>query len=308
MQSILKLNNKNKKILGFTLIEIMLALLMGIILLAGLMQVVLSAKAIYQKQTQLARLQENIAFATNILRQNIAMSGFAGCNKLVNLDFVDSANKNFNPNNFVIGYDSNSLPTFLKGLVIPNTDVIVIQKADSGQTRIVAPFPKKNATEIRVMENPATKNNKFLLLADCKNADLFLANNYIGNTIKLASGNISHDYTEQFADVTRFEEIAYFIGDTGRQDEHKNPIYALYMMTNQGNKEELVEGINSMKIMYGIDIGNGTISNYIATADVAKQNNWSKVLSVKITLGQNSNLIKMQNWDVIITLQQRNFS
>lgn len=274
---------------GYTLIEIMLVLLLSSILFAGLIQVYLSVKKIYQTQNEIANLQENISFAAYFLKRNISKAGFAGCNKLENLNFTDSANAGFTASNVIRGFTDTNVPTYLKNKIAPNTDVIIIQKADLDATKVLEPLPKKGATVFHVYENPANKNNKLLLLSDCKNADLFLAKNYEGNDIKLAVGTINHDYQEQFADVMRYTEIAYFID----KDKH-----ALYMIRNAGNKEELVEGISSMKILYGLD-------KYLSAAEIDQQNLWSKVKSVKITLSQNSNLIKMQSLDVIVNLEER---
>jgi len=66
---------KNKQ-QGMTLVEIMIALLLGAFLLAGVMQIFLSTKRTYQMQENMSRLQENGRFAMEFLNRDIRMAGF----------------------------------------------------------------------------------------------------------------------------------------------------------------------------------------------------------------------------------------
>ncbi|HEY5602338.1 MAG TPA: PilW family protein [Gammaproteobacteria bacterium] len=61
---------------GFTLVEIMISITLGLILLAGVMQIFLGSKQTYNLQSGVSRLQENARFALDILARNIAMAGY----------------------------------------------------------------------------------------------------------------------------------------------------------------------------------------------------------------------------------------
>lgn len=65
---------------GVTLIELMVALVVGLILLAGLIQVYLSTKQSYNAQEQLARMQENGRFAMELITRDLRRAGFWGGN------------------------------------------------------------------------------------------------------------------------------------------------------------------------------------------------------------------------------------
>ena len=41
----------------------------------------------------------------------------------------------------------------------------------------------QGVNSIKVNQNPAIRSNRLLLISDCKNADLFIANNYWGTNI-----------------------------------------------------------------------------------------------------------------------------
>jgi type IV pilus assembly protein PilW len=63
---------------GLTLVELMVALVMGLILLAGLATVLIANKKTYRHQDALARLQENGRFAISILERDIRSAGNTG--------------------------------------------------------------------------------------------------------------------------------------------------------------------------------------------------------------------------------------
>jgi type IV pilus assembly protein PilW len=64
---------------GFTLIEIMIALLLGVFLISGAIQVFISTKQSNRMQENLSRLQENGRFAMDYLEHDIRMTGYWGC-------------------------------------------------------------------------------------------------------------------------------------------------------------------------------------------------------------------------------------
>ena len=64
---------------GFTLIEIMIALLVGAFLLGGIMQIFINSQKTNKMQENLSRLQENGRFAMEFLSRDIRMAGYWDC-------------------------------------------------------------------------------------------------------------------------------------------------------------------------------------------------------------------------------------
>jgi prepilin-type N-terminal cleavage/methylation domain-containing protein len=286
---------------GFSLIEILIALALGSLLFLGLTQVYLSSKHLYGTAEANARWQENVRFASNTLFTNITMAGYSGCANLQDAKLFNNTNFSFNVANSVLGYEATDVPSYLHGAVIPNTDVIVIQKAGADENYIAVRDVKIGDYDFyAALQNPATKDNRILFLGDCQNADLFETKDYIGSKITSRS-KIQHQYIAKLdnsakdaAKVSRFEEIAYFISDTGRVDDKGQPVYGLYMKTNRGDKQELAEDIDMMKIKYFVN------GQYYTAAQVSSGHAWNKVQSVYITLGS-----KMHKWYVYIRLRER---
>lgn len=63
---------------GFSLVELMIALTLGLLLSVGIISVYLNSKTNFAQDEEVARVQENGRFAINILSRNISMAGFYG--------------------------------------------------------------------------------------------------------------------------------------------------------------------------------------------------------------------------------------
>jgi type IV pilus assembly protein PilW len=65
--------------IGLTLIEIMIALLIGLFIIAGTIQLFVNTKQTYRLQEALSRLQENGRFAMEFIGRDIRMAGYRAC-------------------------------------------------------------------------------------------------------------------------------------------------------------------------------------------------------------------------------------
>jgi prepilin-type N-terminal cleavage/methylation domain-containing protein len=63
---------------GFSLIELMVALLLGLLLMSGIIAVYLESKRGFVQDEAIARVQENGRYALRLLSREIAMAGFLG--------------------------------------------------------------------------------------------------------------------------------------------------------------------------------------------------------------------------------------
>lgn len=73
---------------GFSLIELMVALLLGLLLMSGIVAVYLESKRGWAQDEAIARVQENGRYALRLLSREIAMAGFLG--GVTDLDQVSS--------------------------------------------------------------------------------------------------------------------------------------------------------------------------------------------------------------------------
>ena len=71
--------NSKRSIRGLSLIELMIALLIGSILMIGVVQVFAASRTAYQLSEGMSRVQENGRFALDYLQRDIRMAGHFGC-------------------------------------------------------------------------------------------------------------------------------------------------------------------------------------------------------------------------------------
>ncbi|MFC3853854.1 PilW family protein [Salinispirillum marinum] len=78
---------------GMSLLEVLVALGIGLVLIAGVTQLFIGSNQAFLARDQLARMQENIRFISERLQRDIRMAGYQGCAPSVNdlLDSTDAA-------------------------------------------------------------------------------------------------------------------------------------------------------------------------------------------------------------------------
>ena len=64
---------------GITLIELMIALVIGLLATGAMLKVYVDSSRLYRFNEGLARIQENGRFATEFIRRDARMAGFWGC-------------------------------------------------------------------------------------------------------------------------------------------------------------------------------------------------------------------------------------
>lgn len=311
---------------GLSLIELMVAIVIGSLLLLGATSLLISNKRIYQTQDQLGRMQENARFAVQRMFHDISMAGYFGCTGAAgaitnNLqDPLATGGADYDVSHPVEGFENatgNWLPsgrTFSPSPArtrAPGTDGITVRGMSGMSYYLDSASPISSQTDdvkvvipARMELDKAIEEDDYVMLADCKGADIFQATDVrpdTGNrTLTLehdSSGDnktaslhkLYQDYENRdtgankksVAKVARLNVSRYYIAPGSKGADARGRISnSLYR-----NNEELVEGVNDMQLLYGIDSAtddNATPDQYVNAAGVGTD--WSKIVSVKITL------------------------
>ena len=287
---------------GMTLVEIMVALTISLILLAGVMQIFLASKQTYRMQDGMSRLQENARFALHFLDQDIRMAGYHGCssvstqpNNIVDLDGDGTADavSDFSTDG-LIGYEYSQLPIALTATdnlttaeVVPNTDVIVLLRGTNRDVQLTGNMNTDNANiQLASSASGLFAAGDIMFISDCESADVFAANNVSGGgTITIAHSSakntgpkLSKAYGTD-ASIMAMEKSAYYIGTNA------SGIPALFRKRMVGAgmvTEELIEGVESLQLEYGEDLtSDGLPNRYVNAIGVT---NFANVVSVRIGL------------------------
>ena len=311
--------NTAKRQAGLSLIEIMVGLVIGSLLLLGAASLLINNKRIYQTQDQLGRMQENARFAVQRMFHDISMAGYFGCTGAAgaitnNLqDPLATGGADYDVSHPVEGFDNatgNWLPsgkTFARTPArtrITGTDGITVRGMSGMSYYLDSASPISSQTDdvkvkipARMELDQAIEEDDYVMLADCKGADIFQVTDVTpdtGNqtlTLEHASSGdnktaslhkLYQDYENRdtgankksVAKVARLNVSRYYIAAGSKSGT------SLYR-----NNEELVEGVKDMQLLYGINSAtddNATPDQYVNAAGVGT--NWSKIVSVKITL------------------------
>lgn len=104
---------KSSSAAGFSLIELMVALVLGLLILAGVLQVFVGSRMTFNTNEAVARVQENGRFAVEVLRRPLreaGMNGFCAGNMAIrnhlNTCADDYVNAIFDPNRVVTGWEA----------------------------------------------------------------------------------------------------------------------------------------------------------------------------------------------------------
>ena len=320
------MNKAKRQQAGLSLIEIMVAIVIGSLLLLGATSLLINNKRIYQTQDQLGRMQENARFAVQRMFHDISMAGYFGCTGAAGV-ITNNLNNNlatggadYDVSHPVEGFDDatgNWLPSGRTFAPSPartralETDGITVRGMSGMSYYLDSASPITSQTDDVKVKIPASmeldkaiEEDDYVMLADCKGADIFQVTDVTPDTdaktltLEHASSGdnktaslhkLYQDYENRdtgankksVARVARLNVSRYYIAAGSKGADARGRISnSLYR-----NNEELVEGVNDMQLLYGIDSAtddNATPDAYVNAAGVGT--NWSKIVSVKITL------------------------
>lgn len=285
------------KILGFSIIEFMIAMTLGTLIVAGAGFIFITSKNNHNSQEALARLQENARYAGYFLNHELRMAGYQGCasEKFVTMNnLIKTPPLNMISNKAIQGYEGSStgfsplLPANLTGLV-PDSDVIEIRMASESSVKLRSDMGRTN-NPILVYDRLGIQAGDILIITNCNIGDIFVAGANSNATAithtnaNNTSNNLSTPYTTS-ADLMRYTYYAFYIKDTGRKNQQNQAIYALIRQDVNGSEIEIAEGVERMKILYGVDSDdNETADSYKNASQIQAANQWDEVISIKINL------------------------
>lgn len=314
---------------GVTLVELMVALLLGLVLTGGFIQVFMSNRVTYQFNEGLSRLQENGRFAIDTLNFRTRMAGYYGCLSEIAIfnNLNDAGTLPFNFAEGLAGFEADgsdvgetvvagssnpanstneddwtpSLPSELDGRVTPGSDVLVIRNISAASHALRSPF--SDGDEVSVTASAAEYGvGDIAVVSDCQKASIFQITTVTtegANEIKVAhagggenpgnAGALATWDTDQTysagAELMRAETYVYFVG-AAAAGEPPGLVQGRLRTTGAGTAElvfeELVESVETMQVLYGLDSdGDGAVNEYEPADGVG---DWTEVVAVRIGL------------------------
>ncbi|RFA30391.1 hypothetical protein CAI21_07030 [Alkalilimnicola ehrlichii] len=303
---------------GFSLVELMVALVIGLILTAGIINLFLGSHRSYQMNEDMSRVQENMRFALGRLQADLRMTAFSGGIPFSVISHLNPAgSEGISPHAAggpaILGWEARGtgvgdeyalrasaignagdwnngtgegFPTALVGAAVRGSDVLL----SSGLRRLPVTLPNNatNGESIRTVGSSGIEQGRIVLIMrdDLTGGDLFQKTNSADETdITRGEGGtpgnatttalLNHDASSVVYEAGTF---AYYIGigAGGEPGLFRRDLAALTPA------QELISGVQSMQVLYGINAdGNVGASTYVTAEDVT---NWENVYSVRVSL------------------------
>jgi type IV pilus assembly protein PilW len=268
---------------GFSLVELMVALLITLILLAGIGQIFLSSKKSFVIQGSLGRMQENGRYAMEALTQDLRRAGFWGGNADISSieDYVGGSGKVatddgtcadaswarmlthriFGKDDTRAGYTCLPPDTSHKG------DILVL--------RYAAPW------EVGGITTPNYVANQYYLRSSLFEGQLF-------------KGSDEGSLPTIDAPAVRTAELiahGYFIHASESSDATKCPgsdavpsLYRISLVNGALASEEIAYGVDDFQVQYGLDTDNDNSVDSYVDAAAASDAMWGQVIAARIWL------------------------
>jgi len=254
---------------AFSLVELLVAMTLGLVLLAGMISVFAGNKRSSDLNSAMADIQENARFALDTLAKDIRMAGFQGCVDInsgpANLLATTLPTDNFHATaamGSIVGAGNLWQPAPPLGFdpenhaALSGTHALTLQFGSPDTyslTQQVSVGTVPNATgPIIVDTTPGVNEAEFNLTAgdyaiisNCVTADIFRASSVVEGTNSATIGhsapaNISGALTLAYnggpgtrneTKFMRFISSVYYVGDTGLVNEDGDRITALYQQS-----------------------------------------------------------------------------
>ena len=298
---------------GMTLIELMVSITIGMIIMAGVIQLYFTASQTQRSQEGVARIQENMRYLFGKLEEDLSQTGHVGCipfkggagdEALINVLLLDKKAGFYSFENLLQGQNNTG---------IRNSDTLIARYfSAAAQIPLKAGMTSQDAPVILDESDSRyklLKQGDVALVSDCSFADVFM----ITNDPLTSAGVIEHDITTTIdgqsnrlpefnreygkTDAPTGASAAYLFAGSAAAAEWKLGTSAAGTAAGKTctdaerqycalfrNGDEMAEGIEDFQVTYG----------WLNAADVLRYTDasavvdWNDVQSVTVTLTINS--------------------
>jgi type IV pilus assembly protein PilW len=329
--TMMTLTASHKTQTGLSLIELLIAMVLGLSLATGVVQIYVGTSTTERDQDARLRIQENGRFALNFLGNETRMAGYLGCQGSIQGSSVNNTLNGppatLQPGTGIQGWEadgtapgeinnsaanvatvSSATAEWATGgagfnipdvQAVPNSDIVRLW-GGWGNSGTVSDVDNSGADPIIQAEaSVGIAANDFLIISDCEQVDFVQAcavapTGGAATTVDItlstacAPGNVGTAFVTSVApaEVIRLEGSLYYVGKRDN-DANNPPSLFRSVLANDGTAgpgEELIEGVESMQLLYGVNTDQdirATVDTYLTADNVT---NWDEVISVRVAL------------------------
>ncbi|WP_415889495.1 PilW family protein [Neptuniibacter sp. SY11_33] len=305
---------------GFSLLELMIAMVMGLFLIGGVISVFIGSSQSFRSNESLSRVQENGRFALEMISHELRSVGYKGeCYDTV-IEIIDTTDSDYEAEaldlmNPLLGWGAAAGEFFegdLNGYQT-NTDLIIIKHAAENAGVQLTSDVDQNDTNVSV--NGSMDSGDIVVLSNGLTCDMF-QNTGSGSTMaRGTSGEIINNktvatqpFSREFRSgdettVSLFSSTLFYVGSGLAAS---TALRSVTYSNGVANDQELVEDVNNLTIQYGVVSGAGPSLNYANTAaQITAANDWGDVVAVRITVDVQGDENIAQQFSTTVALRNR---
>ncbi|MFK7862033.1 MAG: PilW family protein [Granulosicoccus sp.] len=274
------------RISGFSLIELMIAMVLGIVIVGGCISIFSGVIRSSTLNQTVSNLQSNARFALDILGHDVRAAGFLGCSSNRNTGLnvtVDNPPTTNLSLSAVTGYlvkegswtpaapVSYTAATSI-GKPVPGTHALSVHYADFPGFVLRASM-ETVSSDIELNPGDASRlyDGQLMVISDCNSADLFSIAGVTSTSAKLTlepDSSLQKRYkvsasSPNAARAMPFVSTIYYVGDTQRDSESGDDVYSLfahsYPYTTANPPLELIEGVDQLVLEFGVRQTDGSL-------------------------------------------------
>jgi type IV pilus assembly protein PilW len=289
--------SSKRKQSGISLVEILIAMLLGLVLTGGILQMFSSTRQTNRVHEATARMQENGRMALEVISREVRMADFWGCAS----DITNIVNNLDNSGAGFVDFAGGGLAGTEGASGAPDT--LILRGGSSSGLNLEPPYGPQASANIKVSAGNDLEQGDIIFISDCGNGDIFQVTNAnpggtgtivhnTGSTSDPGNYNVSnpgcpganaHCLSKVYgADASLFnvQETTYNIG-VGSEGQP-----ALFR-----NGAEYLDGVEDFQVLYGEDTDASSAANYFVAADqIADMNNVVSIRFAVVARSQSDNL------------------
>ncbi|HEX5353709.1 MAG TPA: prepilin-type N-terminal cleavage/methylation domain-containing protein [Rhodanobacteraceae bacterium] len=304
-------NGSAHRCAGFTLVELMIAMLLGLIVIAGVTSVFLAGQKSYRTNNALANVQDSSRVAFELMARDIREAGFTGCGTSRIADLLNNGPANggttwwANWDNAVHGYASGTAdPAVTTGAAAGNrvsaatgTDSLEVLSANVLPVRITAADPVSAEFTLNAAAPSNLEAGDVILVCDPDHVSITQTTTVNGTLVDHAASGTPGNCTSELnypvacgandgngyqysnnATMGKLDAVDWYIG---HNDDEGTSLYRISLENDTGtptaSPQEMVRNVKGMTITY-LQSGN---TDFVAADAVT---NWADVTAVHVEL------------------------
>lgn len=265
---------------GFTLIELMVAMVLGLVIIGGATGVILANRQSYRTNEALSEVQESARTAFELLARDAREAGITGCEnngRLANVLDTSGGTAWWQTWFGIAGYDGGAVnPAVAIGSEpaerVEGTDSVILQGIRGMGLSVETHEPTSANFKINAA-SPAITVGDVMIVCDFDHAAMFQVSNYNSENVTLVHNtgdSVSPgNYTKGLgyppiatengnsyifgpnSQLARLGAVAWYIGNNGRPDEGGRSLYRRSLGAAASlATEEVVAGVTNMELSY----------------------------------------------------------